>query len=146
MIKSKLTQFCHNICPSPSFQKCAWAQTIGHQNVPGIRSEETIFVLLSSGRDLLQVTFVGWSVRWMVCAKSVEHFYRNLLSTRLYPFNITIIWSVSEVGETSGFETETETWLVSISVSRHETSQLKMESQSQCLRPQIKSLSISITV
>ena len=51
-----------------------------------------------------------------------------------------------EVSETLGFETETETRVVSVLVSRFETTPLKTESQSQCLRPQIKSLSISLTV
>ena len=53
---------------------------------------------------------------------------------------------MSEVSDTLGFETEPETRVVSVPVSSLETSPLKAESQSQCLRPQIKSLSISLTV
>ena len=52
----------------------------------------------------------------------------------------------AEVSETLGFETGTETWVVSVPVSGLETRPLKAESQSQCLRPQIKSLRISVTV
>ena len=43
-------------------------------------------------------------------------------------------------------ETETETWVVSISGLRLETTLLKFESQSQSLRPLIKSLGISLRV
>ena len=50
----------------------------------------------------------------------------------------------TDVSNTLGFENKTETWVVS--VSSLETTPLKTESQSQCLRQQIKSLSISLTV
>ena len=53
---------------------------------------------------------------------------------------------MSEVSETLGFETETETRVVSVPVSSLETSPLKAESQSQFLRPQMKSISIILTV
>ena len=55
-------------------------------------------------------------------------------------------YNTPEVSETLGFETETETWVVSVLVSKLETSLLKPQSRSQFLRPQIKSLSISLTV
>ena len=59
---------------------------------------------------------------------------------------IIIIFIIAEVSETLGFETETETWVVSVSVSRLEISPLKAESQSKCLRLQTERLGISLTV
>ena len=71
--------------------------------------------------------------------KNVPAYLILILARGLYYF-------LTEVRKTLGFETETETWVVSVSVSRLETNPLKTESQSRCLRPQIKSLSISLTV
>ena len=52
-----------------------------------------------------------------------------------------------EVSRTLGFETETDTWVISFSVSRLETTQLKTEFpklqyQSHSLRPEAKSLGL----
>ena len=46
--------------------------------------------------------------------------------------------------ETLGFETETENWVVSVSVLRLETSLLKAESHSYSSRPRTKSLDFSL--
>ena len=53
---------------------------------------------------------------------------------------------VTEMIKTLGFEIETETWVVTVSVSRLETSPLEAESQSQYLSQHIKSLGISLTL
>jgi hypothetical protein len=50
------------------------------------------------------------------------------------------------VSETLGFETETKTWVVSDLVLKLETRLLKPESWSLSMRPETKSLSLSIKI
>ena len=78
-----------------------------------------------------------WNVNWnqiLLHLKKLEKTH-CILVTRL---------KTAEVSETLGFETETETWVVLF--SRLETSRFKAASVTQCLRQQIKSLNISLTV